>query len=245
MNNENNISQEDLALIEQYLHLHLPAAELLSFEQRLSADAGWRQKVEEVRLMMVGIQEAVLQDKLDQFHNEINPATLKAVSVQKSSWKKWMAAAAVIVIVILGGSLLFQFPAHEKLFAAYYKPDPGLPVVMGAEGKSHYTLYDGMIDYKEGNYAKAIEKWKSIGDGHTDTLSYYMGLANMSAGNMEQAVKYLDDVLGKEGSVYWQKATWYLALIYIKQDNKEAAATLLKKIEDMPLAKELLSRMSR
>ena len=48
----------------------------------------------------------------------------------------------------------------------------------------------------------------------------------------------------KEGNVYQQKATWYLALIYIKQDNK-AAANLLKKIEDMPEAKELLSRISR
>lgn len=118
---------------------------------------------------------------------------------------------------------------------------------MGEEGKSNYILYDGMIDYKEGNYAKAIEKWKSMGDSHTytDTLSYYMGLANMGAGNMEQAVKYLDDVLKKESNIYQQKATWYLALIYIKQDNKKAAVSLLKKIEGMSAAIELLSRISR
>lgn len=244
MSNTNDISPEDLELIDRYLQDRLQDTELASFEERMAADSDWQQKVNEVRLLSLGISEAALEEKLDRFHTEMNRPALK-IAHKKDNRKKWLAAAAVIVIVILGGVQLFQKPAHEKLFAAYYKPDPGLPVVMGEEGKSNYTLYDGMIDYKEGNYTKAIEKWKSIGDSHTDTLSYYMGLANMSAGNMEQAVKYLDDVLGKEGNVYQQKATWYLALIYIKQDNKEAAANLLKKIEDMPEAKELLSRISR
>lgn len=246
MNNENSITLKELELIDAYLHQQLEGDALTSFKERLSANADWREKVNEIRLLSLSISEAALEEKLSHFHNEINRPALK-VAHKKDNRKKWLAAAAVIVIVILGGSLLFQKPAHEKLFAAYYKPDPGLPVVMGEEGKSNYILYDGMIDYKEGNYTKAIEKWKNMGDSHTytDTLSYYMGLANMSAGNMEQAVKHLDDVLKKENNVYQQKATWYLALIYIKQDNKKAAVNLLKKIEDMPAARELLNRMSR
>lgn len=124
MNNENSITLEELELIDAYLHQQLKGEALAFFEERLSADAGWRVKVNEIRLLSLSISEAALEEKLSHFHNEMNRPALK-LAHKKNNRKKWLAAAAIIIIVILGVSLLFQKPAHEKLFDAYYKPDPG------------------------------------------------------------------------------------------------------------------------
>ncbi|HMR82351.1 MAG TPA: tetratricopeptide repeat protein [Niabella sp.] len=239
MNNENSILEEELALIEQYLHRQLPAAELLSFEQRLSADADWRQKVEAVRLMMVGIQEAVLQDKLDQFHNEINPATLKAVSLQKSSWKKWMAAAAVLIIVVAG---LLYFNTRPTLFDAYYTPDEGLPTYMGVA--DNYEFDRAMVEYKTGDYQKAITTWQQLlkDNPGNDTLSYFIGSAFLADKDTRQAKAYFDKTIGVPGSAFLQHAKWYKALILLKEGNREEAANLLKTTEH-PKKEALLHKL--
>ncbi|MBN8789020.1 MAG: hypothetical protein J0I84_18195 [Terrimonas sp.] len=245
MNNAFHISKEELELIDKYLNNHLYGDELAAFEQRLLEDTIWKQKVEEVKLISLSIQEAGLEKKLDAFRQELTAPEI--APVKNITWKKWMVAAAVIILMAVSTLLVLRKPEHERLYSAYYKPDPGLPVVMGEEAKSNYTLYDGMIDYKEGNYNKAIEKWKSIGDTneYTDTLNYYIGVAALSAGDMEQAVLYLNKASAKTHSSYRQKAMWYLALIYIKQDNKTAAEKLLKNIHDIPEAKTLLKLIAR
>ena len=243
MNNSFHITEEDLDFIDRYLNNHLPIAERAAFEQRLVDEQNWRQKVEEIRLISLGIQEFTLEQKLREFEENI---ASEVIHIKKHGWKKWLVAASVIALVVVGTLFLFRKPENEKLFTAYYKPDRGLPVVMGEESSSNYTLYDGMIDYKEGNYMVAIEKWKSIDDqyAYTDTLNYYIGLAYMGAHNMEKAVTYLNRVSEKVSSIYKQKAIWYQALAHIKLGNKNAANSLLKKAEDIPEVKELLKRLS-
>ncbi|HRQ49935.1 MAG TPA: hypothetical protein PLR74_05330 [Agriterribacter sp.] len=242
MNHSFPITEEELDLIDRYLNDHLPVAERAAFEQRLADQQDWRQKVEEIRLISLGIREWMLEQRLEAFEENV-PAAI--VPVKKTDWKKWLVAASVIVLVVAGAWLLFREPENEKLFAAYYKPDPGLPVGMGGNS-SNYIFYDGMVDYKEGNYTVAIEKWKSVGDryAYTDTLNYYLGLACMGAGNMEQAVQYLGKVFEKDSSPYTQKAIWYQALAYIKLGNNAAAGALLRQTAGMPEAKTLLNRIS-
>lgn len=234
------ISQEELDLIDRYFQNSLNDEELSSFEDRLVSDADWKKKVDELRLLSIGIKEAVLREKLDDFHKNRSKPAMKVLPA-KTGIKRWLAAASVIAIAVLAGLLLFEKPEGEKLFSSYYTPDPGLPVVMGDEENNNYTLYDGMIDYKEGNGNIAIKKWKSIGDktGYTDTLNYYIGLAFLNEGSYTEASKYLDKVLASKQSVYNEKAGWYKALLHIKNKEPEAAKTLLQQLGDYPRAREL------
>ncbi len=245
MNIPENILPEELDLIDRFLANELTSEEAEAFEKKLAEDTRWQSLVKEISLITIGIQEASLQEKLSAFHTPAS--TAKLVTLKQAGWKKWAVAASVITLVALGGWFLLNRPENEKLFANYYKPDPGLPVVMGENNKTNYTLYDGMIDYKEGNYHKAIEKWKSIGDqqAYTDTLNYYIGMANIAAGKMEPAIQYLNEVHKTENSVYTQKASWYLALTYLKLGKIDLARGLLKQMEnDMQEAKELLDRIA-
>lgn len=233
-----------MQLIGEYLSGELSASETLSFENRLSTEPIWKEKVEEIRIITLGIQEASLEQMLSTLRHE--KTNNKTVSMKSAVWKRWLVAASVITIVAIGTLLIFNKPKNEKLFAAYYKNDPGLPVVMGDGDNSNYTLYDGMIDYKEGNYNKAIKKWNSIGNNNrfTDTLNYYIGVANIGAGNLTEAIKNLEHVSEKEDSRFYEKAMWYLSLIYIKQKKNDAAKNLLNKISAIPEAKTLLSHLS-
>lgn len=238
------ISQEELDLIDRYLKDDLEGAELSSFKDRLINDGDWEKKVHEVQLLSLGIQESLLRDKLDAFHKNISKPTMTAVS-GTSNLKRWLVAASIIAIAVLAGLFLFEKPKHEKLFSSYFSQDPGLPVVMGTEEKN-YTLYDGMIDYKEGNEDIAIKKWKSIGDktGYTDTLHYYIGVAYLNEASYTDALQYLDKVAAEQ-SVYTEKAKWYKALVYVKIEDTEAAKTLLQELGDYPKAKELYQQLGR
>ncbi|WP_324584086.1 hypothetical protein [Agriterribacter sp.] len=62
--------------------------------------------------------------------------------------------------------------------------------------------------------------------------------------NDDKALKCLQAVSKNQSSLYRQKAMWYLALIYIKQEKKAAVRDLLNSITDIPEAKELLNRIS-
>ncbi|MFT4204757.1 MAG: hypothetical protein QM610_12700 [Chitinophagaceae bacterium] len=244
MNNDLHITQQEMELIEHYLKDELSETEAIAFEEKKRTDADWQQKIDEMTLLALGISEAVLQEKLNEIHKELKthqPTTIR----RKSNTKRWLAAASVIALIILSGLLFFKKPKNEKLYMAYYRPDPGLPVVMGNDTKNNYTLYDGMIGYKEGNDEKAIQKWKSIGDekGYSDTLNYYIGIAYLHQASYPKALQYLQKVCGTQPSAYKEKATWYMALIHIKHKDWNAAKVLLSELKDIPEAKTLYQQL--
>ena len=238
-----NLSPEELELIDRYLHSDLQGEELSSFEERLLIDAGWKEKVDEVRLLSLGIREAALEEKLDLFHNNMRKPELKAVPERKGP-KRWLAAASVIVFIILGGMLLFQKPESEKLFARYYKPDPGLPTVMSVS--DNYEFEKAMVEYKLAHYKEAITGWEPLLKDHpqSDTLNYFLGSAYLADNNVKTAIPYFDKVISVKTSVFSEEAKWYRALLLVKEKNIPAAIAILEtsSLED---AKQLLKELKK
>jgi hypothetical protein len=122
------------------------------------------------------------------------------------------------------------------LFKQYFKKD-AIP--------EHYPMYlaEGLADYESGNYAtlqqlnlKDLPQTRSIGE--TDSKEnimllghYYRGLAFLQTGNTTEAATNLDWVLQNQHSQALKaKAQWYLALTYLKENNKEKAAELCSNI---------------
>lgn len=122
------------------------------------------------------------------------------------------------------------------LFKQYFKKET-LP--------EHYPLYlaEALTDYESGKYStlqklnlKDLPQTRSTGE--TDSKEnilllghYYKGLAFLQINNTEEAASNLEWILKNQpGKTLKAEAQWYLALTYLKENNKQKTVELCNSI---------------
>lgn len=220
--------------IESYLDNSMATSEKIKFDQELLSNPELASKTEEIRLLQIGIQEAILEKKLETFHQ---PAA-KVVAI-KSPAKKWLVAAVTIAVVLTAGWFLFlKKEPHEKIYAAYFRPDPGLPTTMSSS--EAYQFDKAMIDYKNGDFQKAIDSWKT--QPGNDTLNYFIGLAHQSLGQYNEAINRLSIISIDSAKPFYKEACWYLGLALVKDKQYLKAIPFIEN-SDHPQKNELLKAL--
>lgn len=244
MNTNYTISTEEFASIEQYLLGESTAEERLVFENNIANNKEWAAKVAEVKLLFTGIETASLKQRLDAYHEKLkknNPQ--KEVRKIISTSRKWLAAASVTLLVALSVWLYTSSQnKYEKLYASYYKPDPGLMSAMGVG--DNYLFNKAMLDYKTGNYKKAIDEWSKLkkSERPNDTLSYFLGVAQQADGNNTEALLLLQSMASDSTKPFYKDACWYTGLALLKQGAISEAIPYLEKSEH-PKSIELISQI--
>ena len=232
MNRNTDITPEELATIERYIFKQMPQDEYETFSRKLEEDEDLREKTKSTRLLLLGIQEAELTDRIDAFHKDLPFFKQKKVkrAAKVFSFKKWLVAASVIILVGVGALLFFNhFNTQEKLFSKYYQPDPGLITAMGIS--QNYLFDHAMIDYKTKKYDSAIKAWQKLlaEKPDNDTLNYYMGSALLASDKSEEAIPYFEKVAKDTGSYFLDDSYWYLGLALVKQQKNEKAIFYIEK----------------
>ena len=232
MNRNTDIGNEEFEIIERYISKQMPQEEHEAFELKIANDAGLQQKILSVRLLLVGIQEAVLEKKMENFHGSL-PSSSKNISSPRArlfSLKQWMVAASVIVLVGLGALVFFNnFSKQERLYTEFYKPDPGLVTAMGTS--DDYWFDHAMIDYKTKNYDSALKTWQELlkKDPANDTLNYFIGSAFLAENRIDEAISYFKKVTKHPDSYFFKDANWYVGLAMIKQKKISEAIPYIDK----------------
>lgn len=241
MKNIEHISQEDLEKIESFLSGEMTETESEAFRLKMKKDPKLESQVKQTRLMLVGIREATLHEKLNEFHNEIKSGKAQA-PVRKMLPKFWIAAASAVIVVSVT-MLLILNSKEENLFADYYQPDQGLMTTMG-NADNNYEFNRAMVDYKSGKYKPAIERWITLFDPNSsnDTLNYFIGSSYLALEEAEKAIPYFKQVLEVNYSVFKDDATWYLGLALLKEGKKSEAIIQIEK-SDNPEKHKLLSEI--
>lgn len=233
MKSVKDISPEEFEEIEAYLNGELSGPAAADFREKMQADPNRAAKVHEVKLLITGIREADLLEKMEQFHQPLSAQAEDDVNKDTRpsfTWKKLGIAASVLAVVALGFWWMTRNNnTTENLFAAYYKQDPGLITSM-APGR-HYEFEKAMVDYKNGEYNKAIGAWESLyqTDADNDTLSYFLGVAHLGAGHTDTAIAYLQQNTQKETNTFFPEACWYLGLALVKKEELALAADYIRK----------------
>jgi len=252
VNPNNNITQEQLERIERYLQDTMPDEQRRQFEQQLNTDEEFRQLVDDVKVMLIGIESASLKSNLEQFHDEMIPVkplhkhTSSATNTpeKKAPPKilKYLTAAAIILFM---GAFWWQSRSHstDRLFAKHFTPDPGLPTTMGAS--ENFEFYDAMVNYKQGEYKTAIRKWKALSSSEqkNDTIHYFLGVAYLASGDEKAAITYLQSLNQRSSTSFEKETAYYLGLAYLKADNVEDAKKYLT-FSGTESAAQLLSELN-
>ncbi|MFT3680039.1 MAG: hypothetical protein QM791_07180 [Ferruginibacter sp.] len=231
MNTEYTISTEEFESIEQYLLGNLPQQEKLAFDNRLQQDIEWAAKVKEVSLLTVGIEAAVLKEKLNTYHAKLPNNTQEKKGGRIISFNfKMLLAASVVLFAAVGVWLFFaRGNSYERMYADYYKPDPGLVTAMGTT--DNYLFNKAMVDYKTGNYKKAIGAWSELKAGlpPNDTLNYFLGAAQQADGNSTAALTLLKQAAADTANPFYKDACWYTGLALLKEGHVQEAVPYLEK----------------
>ncbi len=237
MEKRENISEELFTNIEDYLLNRMSAGDRINFEQQMEADNSLKQKVDESRLLIIGVMEKKLEDQLAEFHSELK-------TNRKSNTFRWYAAAAAVVIITL---VTWIFTGHtnstEKLFAKYYSADPGLITAMSETDQ--YSFDKAMVDYKTGAYEKAAQQWESLmASAPSDTLFYFTASAYLASGNTAKAVELYQKVANNTNSAFYQDAQWYLGLSLLKENKIKESISWIERSEHAD-KEELLTSLQK
>lgn len=236
------IDQKLFERIESYLDQTMDAEKRMLFEQEMKTDEMLRNEVGLQRRLMAATEVFSYVEENQESDKVLHSAPVKKIRL----WV--LLAAATVIVCMITWFYSSTTPSQDKLFARYFVPDTGLPVVMSGI-KEDYDFYNGMVSYKEEDYAKAIEVWKHIYNENTpnDTLRYFIGMAYLNIHNPE-AITWLLPVAENENSSWNSKAIWYLALSYLKHDRRDDALLWLERLkgdEQATLLKKDIEKLSR
>lgn len=210
------------------------------FDRRLAEEPQLRAQFEEYRTMAIAIGEAALRERLDEFHSNLEDTGTGKVVDLFSRVKRihWAAAALVAILTIPLWLQLQDETGKQDLFGKHFRPDPGLPTVMG-ESRS-YLFYEGMVDYKRGAYDTAIGKWESLPS--TDTIAYFLGVAYLANDAPDRAIGYLKGLAEVNTSVFREETLYYLGMSYLRKGQEDRAREYLSQSKS-PKALEVLKSM--
>jgi tetratricopeptide (TPR) repeat protein len=238
-----NISQELLEAIERYINGTMEAKELKDFNEYLLIDDEFKTQVEDIKIMLLGIETQSLKEQLNEFHKDIPENKTDNVNkIRFLSLRKIAVAAAIIIAT--GSFWFFNNPPNEKLYAKYFKPDPGLPTTMSSS--DNFEFYDAMVHYKHGDYNVAIDKWSALNmkNPSNDSINYFLGVAHLANKNEEKAIPFLEKAVTNKQFTFLSDAYYYLGLSYLKDGNYIAAKKNLN-LSDLDSSKSLLIELNK
>jgi len=238
------ISTQEFESIEQYLHDKSDTEQRNAFKERMQTDSSLAYKLSEVKLLLAGIETASLKERLKSYHenlkkNQPEKGGSKIISIQR----KLMVAASIALLATISIWLFTTSKnKYEKIYATYYKPDPGLMSAMGTG--DNYVFNKAMLDYKTGNYKKAIDEWDKlkIELPQNDTLNYFLGAAQLADGNNAAAITLLKLMTTDTAKPFYKEACWYTGLALLKQGEVTEAIPYIEKSE-RPESIELISKI--
>ena len=248
MSNQDNTEQ-----IESYLSGEMKGDTLEQFKQRMQADQKLAAEVELHKNVDAAIFDEGafnLQSLTDTLGEEFftAPSMTEKPSRLKVYRRTWAIAATVLLLVVSGwvwwslnggGS-----QTGEALFASYYEAPTFSNTVRGDDPQADY-YFQAVQAYKTNDLANAISLFEAHTEAAPNDIRAEFGLASAllqsQPPRLTEAASYFQVVIDHNESLLVDKSKWYLALIWLKQENRTAAQSLLQELsnsEDKQLAKQ-------
>lgn len=137
-----------------------------------------------------------------------------------------IAATIAIGIIILIALWLRPLPDAQSLFATFYQaPQPTNIQLRGTrETAAEKALQPALVAYQNKDFQSAIIILeKHIKNFPQDNQAYlWMGIAHLEEGKGQQAIQFFQELRIKDKN-YYDQASWYLLLTYLKEGKQKLA----------------------
>ena len=211
-------------LIQKYLQGTLRQEEEALFQEYLEKDASFADAIpfyEELNYAFAKADYNQTKAQLHSFYKE----------EKRSSWRKWSIAATFLILIGLSSVwYINSISSTESLYAQYFEPYKNIvqPIVRGEAVKT--TKERAFKAYDEQNYKEAIVYFDDLlKDTPEPMIEFYKANAQLQIGDTETAILILESRIKKTDTMYGE-VQWYLALSYLKLNDKKKAETYLKSL---------------
>jgi len=212
-------------LIEHYFENQLSEEEQKTFQNYLEADADFAQEFEFQKKVKqaISLQErAALKKKLQSF--EQPKATRNWIS-------KWTIAASIALVFGFSFWYMNQSQDSVDLYDQYYElyPNTVAPTVRGENNDDLKSK--AFYEYDNANYQKSLSLFSAIYDYEKEDYAlFYKALSQMELQKTKDAIITFKQFDSSKNSAFTAFVQWYLALAYLKEDQKENALVLLQSV---------------
>lgn len=246
------------ALINGYFEDALSEEQRGEFDRLLQADAEFAANFEFQKELQNALRKEERQEIKSLFSNlEIQTVTASEESRPKKTETKvisirpWLVAASVILLLGLGSWLLFFNDSDlntDQLYAANFTPYENVvhPIERGEQLEDLKT--QAFTAYEDADFTLALELFKELQIQQADPyIAFYEAIVLMQLNKHQEAIPLLEGYIENDGQLK-DRATWYLALAFLKQNEIGKSRAQLEKLVKMgsfkkEASQELLKKM--
>ncbi len=222
------MDKEDL--LYRYFSNELTTEQQKSINQLLKNDLDFKKQFEFERDLKLAIkykENLNLKAKLKDFEDKL---THQSVST-KSNIKIWAIAASIALLLSLGwlGYDNYFKVNYENLYSENFRTYPNTAYTITRGDMDDSSERQAFVAYEAGNFQAAIDNFEKISDAKKDYIDFYKGQSYLNLNNYEKATTLFKKVI-TEKQHFTAESHWYLALIYIKEKDKNNAISNLQKL---------------
>ncbi|MEL6919031.1 MAG: tetratricopeptide repeat protein, partial [Bacteroidota bacterium] len=147
---------------------------------------------------------------------------------KKNNLLFWKAAASLVFLIGLAVFfLLLNNGGQNDLFKDYYTP---YPIEDTIRGTNENRIDKASQSYARGEYKTAIPELNSLVSQFPDrtVLKLYLGNCYLGTDQEKEAIRVFEQIKKEDG--YYENAQWYLALSYLKDNDKNKSIATLENI---------------
>lgn len=158
-------------------------------------------------------------------------ALLENQSVLHKS-RKLIYLVAATLLMLLGATAFFNYQSHnqpDRTFTQYYEKPSWNTQTRGSDKTTTYS--DAVQLYNEGQHQAAIEAFEPLLETNSEDnqLRLYKGIAHLESSQYAKAENEFT-VVRVNSELFFEEATWYLAMLNIKLDQKQEAISYLEEL---------------
>ncbi len=231
--------------IEDYLDHIMNDAERKSFEAELSRNPAMAEALEQVREARDRLQrmwqnetsDAQLEETLQRLGGEYFAAgAVKKTGGGAGGGKQfrlpmaWWALAAGTAAVVVAW-LLLRPVSSEQLYAQYRDFQEASFTLMGND-TTQQNAQTAAEAFNKRDYATASKALEAYLKTHPNELEaqLYSGLCDLELGRYNRAIPTFQKIRATPNNAWAEEATWYLALTYLRQNNRNQCIKTLRSI---------------
>lgn len=239
------MNEERYIVFDQYLANEMSEVEKINFEKQLSEDQELATAFEIFKELHLHLESKFGNEtKLKAFKKNLKSISKEHFKTKKTkviAFKPWQYAIAASVAILVG---LFVFQNINPDFDDYNNPETATFIERGNVNENLKLAQDA---FNAKNYKKAIPYFEVVLKGNkSPEIQYFYAISLLEDNQFPKAETNLLDL--KWGtSIYKDRATWYLALLKLKQKDyrscKQILLTIPDNFEDYDQVQQLLNEL--
>lgn len=231
-------------ILQKYSTNELNEQEKALFDEWYASDPAFRDEADEAQRL----RNAILADRKEKLKQVFQSIEQDYHRKRLSVWRYAIVASVLLMLgFVLYLTMVSPPLSDEQLYAQHFEPYKNVlhPLERGETNLSSEAI--AFQNYEHGKYDIASRQFDSLYTAtETPYLLFYQGVSAMELGDFQQAESLLLAHQFAKDDFYHQNQ-WYLALLYIKQGEKQKAKPLLEQVAQSKFnaerAKELLKNL--